>query len=592
MHSPSNSAVKVAVVGLGPAGLTAIKALREEGFDVQGFERRGCVGGVWSYSHNTSYTSIVPETIANVSKFTSSFSDFPVPKDWPQYLTGFQVGEYLQAYTTNFQLHQHVHFNTTVRLIVRDDYDAGWNVHIVKEDGEEEILHYDKIVLGSGSDTLPVWPQMPGREKFKGTVIHGQNYRTPDKFAGQRILVVGLGNTACEVSLSLSREASCVYNSYRRGRVIISRYDDDGVPTDLEPWPKAQFKYMLRQRLPRLAMRLERRAIIKTMVSDAARHQDRGIGDRERKQRMRAVEEKIKDLVHPAVQDDFVSALQSQRVTPTPGFKAFAGADKVLLDDGSIIRVDAVVFCTGYALDFSIMPELEMDGCCGLPLRTAADVCKSQTRRNEKTVTDMVKEEPSLPRLYQMLFPPRWASSVAVLSWMSALETAWCVCELAATAVSQVWAADTARKANAGEFHPPRSPSYKKPARLPAESEMNAAVDRYHAWWRRGRARESAAHPSLIQPYSFYRFLHEAAGTGMYDHVGHSWSLRNWILWCKDGELHKFLTKGPATAHAWRVFDTNPTGIPGCGRCVWPEARRAMRDVFEEYERCKRQASD
>jgi hypothetical protein len=32
-------------------------------------------------------------------------------------------------------------------------------------------------VLGTGSDTLPVWPQMPGRNKFKGAVIHGQNYR-------------------------------------------------------------------------------------------------------------------------------------------------------------------------------------------------------------------------------------------------------------------------------------------------------------------------------------------------------------------------------------------------------------------------------
>ncbi|KAI1258962.1 flavin-binding monooxygenase-like-domain-containing protein [Xylariaceae sp. FL1019] len=442
---------------------------------------------------------------------------------------------------------------------------------------------------------------MPGREKFQGTVIHGQNYRTPDKFAGQRVLVVGLGNTACEVSLSLAREASCVYHSYRRGRIIISRYDDDGLPTDLEPWSKAQFKYVLRHWLPRLAMRLERRAMIKTMVSDAARDQDRGTGSTPRQQRIRAAEAKIKgewrllpcptDLVHPAVQDDFISALQSHRVTPALGFKAFAGADKVLLDDGSVVQVDAVVFCTGYALDFSIMPELEMDGCCGLPLKTAADVYSNQTKPGEEKNAPETAKELSLPRLYQMLFPPRWASSVAILSWMSALETAWCVCELASTAVSQVWAAEAASEAKVGKSSAPGSRSSKEPARLPAESEMNAAVDKYHAWWRRGRARESSAHPGLIQPYSFYRFLHEAAGTGMYDHVGHSFSLRNWILWYKDRELHKYLTKGPATAHAWRVFETNPAGIAGCGRRAWPEARRAMRDVFAEYERCKREAS-
>ncbi|KAK4158781.1 flavin monooxygenase-like protein [Cladorrhinum sp. PSN259] len=596
--------VKVAVIGLGPAGLTAIKALREQGFDVQGFERRGCVGGVWSNSHNHSYTSVIQETVANVSKFTSSFSDFPVPRDWPSYLTGSHVAQFLQAYASKFQLHQHIQFNTTVRVVLRDDADAGWNIHIVKEgEEEEEVLHFDKVVLATGSDTLPVWPQMPGRNEFQGTVIHGQSYREPTKFARQRVLVVGLGNTACEVALSVAREASCVYQSYRRGRIIISRYDDDGVPTDIEPWPKTQLKYLLRHRLPWLATWLEKRRIVKTMLSDAARHQagEAGeAGDSERRRRLRA-EEQIRgewrllpcptELVHPAVQDDFISALYSRRITPVRGFKAFVGADKVLLDDGSTVQVDTVVFCTGYALDFGIMPELEMDGSCGLPLRTAADQHHAKAQAGEPTAAvGATSEVPTLPRLYQMLFPPRWASSVAVLSWMSALETAWCVCELASMALSQVWAADAASKLTPGLLPAGSSASSKanrlhpRLAQLPTEAEMNVAVDRYHAWWRRGWVKESSAHPGLIKPYSFYRFLHQAAGTGMYEHVGHSLSLRNWILWWKDRRLHRYLTKGPASSHAWRVFETNPGGIPGCGRRTWPGARQALQDAYEDYE--------
>ncbi|RYP40575.1 hypothetical protein DL767_001575 [Monosporascus sp. MG133] len=503
--------VKVAVIGLGPAGLTAIKALREEGFDVQGFERRGC------------------ETVAN-----SAFSDFPVPRD-----------------------------------------------------------------------TLPVWPQMPGRNEFKGTVIHGQSYREPKKYTGQRVLVVGLGNTACEVSLSVAREASCVYQSYRRGRIIISRYDDDGIPTDVEPWPETQLKYLLRHRLPWLATRLEKRLLVKTMVSDVARHQVGDAGDSERRRRLRA-EERIRgewrllpcptELVYPTVQDDFISALFSRRITPVRGFKAFAGPDKVLLDDGSTIRVDTIVFCTGYVLDFGIMPELEMDGSCGLPLKTAADQHKARAQAGEaKAQAGATREEPTLPRLYHMLFPPRWASSVAIMSWMSALETAWCVCELASTAVSQVWAADAASKLKPGLLRPGTSASggthqfHRKPARLPTEAEMNAAVDKYHAWWRRGWAKEPSAHPGLVQPYNFFRFLHGMAGTGMYEHVGHSLSLQNWILWCKDRRLHRCLTRGPTSSHAWRVFETNPAGVPGCGRRVWPGARRAVQDAYEDFERYRRE---
>lgn len=97
--------------------------------------------------------------------------------DWPSYLTGSHVAQFLQAYASKFQLHQHIQFNTTVRVVLRDDADAGWNIHIVKEDKEEEVVHFDKVVLATGSDTLPVWPQMPGRNEFQGTVIHGQSYR-------------------------------------------------------------------------------------------------------------------------------------------------------------------------------------------------------------------------------------------------------------------------------------------------------------------------------------------------------------------------------------------------------------------------------
>lgn len=397
------------------------------------------------------------------------------------------------------------------------------------------------------------------------------------------------------MALSVAREASCVYQSYRRGRIIISRYDDDGVPTDIEPWPKTQLKYLLRHRLPWLATWLEKRRIVKTMLSDAARHQAGEAGDSERRRRLRA-EEQIRgewrllpcptELVHPAVQDDFISALYSRRITPVRGFKAFVGADKVLLDDGSTVQVDTVVFCTGYALDFGIMPELEMDGSCGLPLRTAADQHHVKAQAGETTAAvGAMSEVPTLPRLYQMLFPPRWASSVAVLSWMSALETAWCVCELASMALSQVWAADAASKLTPGLLPPGPSGSSKanrfhpRLAQLPTEAEMNVAVDRYHAWWRRGWVKESSAHPGLIKPYSFYRFLHQAAGTGMYEHVGHSLSLRNWILWWKDRRLHRYLTKGPASSHAWRVFETNPGGIPGCGRRTWPGARQALQDA-------------
>lgn len=59
---------------LGPAGLTALKNLRDEGFNVVAFERRDRIGGVWSFSHNRDFTTVLDEMVSNVSKFVVSSS--------------------------------------------------------------------------------------------------------------------------------------------------------------------------------------------------------------------------------------------------------------------------------------------------------------------------------------------------------------------------------------------------------------------------------------------------------------------------------------------------------------------------------------
>lgn len=92
-------------------------------------------------------------------------------------MTGAQVGEYLEAYARHFQLEQHIRFNTTVHVVLRGAGDQGWDVHVRRPDGRDEILNFDKVVFGSGSDSVPVWPPVPRREEFRGPVLHGQMYR-------------------------------------------------------------------------------------------------------------------------------------------------------------------------------------------------------------------------------------------------------------------------------------------------------------------------------------------------------------------------------------------------------------------------------
>ncbi|KAI8960428.1 hypothetical protein F5Y11DRAFT_330209 [Daldinia sp. FL1419] len=372
---------------------------------------------------------------------------------------------------------------------------------------------------------------------------------------------------------------------------MVSRYLDNGVPMDTQfSWPTLRLKYFLDDKIPGLMTMFTDRIMVNKMISDAARSEpvQSGISHTEKVKRAGIkVEDKWHLLpapsmahVHPAVQEDFIPALYDGDITPVKGFKDFMGDYQVLLEDDTTVEIDAVIFCTGYELDFSLMPEMEMDGAAGSPLKKAGD----KPPENERDSDDWKK--PRLPRLYQMLFPPRWASSVAFLSWIAPQENVWCVCELASMAIAQIWAAETAKTA----AEQPRTGNHRPPALLPSLDEMNAQVDAYHEWWRGEWEKDHSVRLGYVRAHSFYRFLHDAAGTGLYDHLDHMFTSRGWWLWWNDRELWTWLSKGPMNSYSWRLFETNPERIPGYGRKTWPDARKALREAYATCEEFKRQA--
>lgn len=317
------------------------------------------------------------------------------------------------------------------------------------------------------------------------------------------------------------------------------------------------------------------------MISDAARMapDEPGVSQKEK---LKRAEKKIKEdwrlapaismsLMNPDGQENWFPAVYDGRISPVHGFKAFTGPNQVQLDDGTEMEVDAVIFCTGYNRHFDIMPELEMDGAYGLPPKTAAEAA---SEISEKTGTDPSKP-PHLPRLFHLIFPPKYASSVAFLNFMQPQENAWGVSELSSMAIAQCWAAEEAKNQKQSQ-QPPAG--YRKPALLPSVAEMNAEVDAYHTWWRQKWDTEHSVLPGFVRGHTFYRFLHESAGTGLYNNLDHMFSTRGFKLMFSDKQLHTWLSKGPANAYSWRLFETNPQGLPGCGRKTWPDARKAVKD--------------
>ncbi|KAL2112717.1 hypothetical protein VUR80DRAFT_6744 [Thermomyces stellatus] len=141
-------------------------------------------------------------------------------------------------------------------------------------------------------------------------------------------------------------------------------------------------------------------------------------------------------ITNPVVPEDLVPALHREEITPVQASGDCAGAKEVELADGLVLNVDAVIFCTGYTLDFGIFPELEMNGPCGLPIPTVAEAFEEQTKgKDQKGGMD---QKPKIPRLFQMILPPRRAPSIAMLSCIVPQESRRGVYELAWMAIAGI----------------------------------------------------------------------------------------------------------------------------------------------------------
>ena len=192
-------AATVAVIGAGAAGLAAMKCALDEGLQPTAFEREAGIGGIWRYTDDPTKSCISQSTVTNISKHLLCFSDFPIPKEFPNFLPQELFQEYFEMYAERFHLVDKIRFHTEVTVVMRsaDHESTGrWTVrwrsltdHAVKEQT------FDFVMVCTGINQVPLVPNIDGLELFEGDVLHSSAYRTWKPFEGKRVLIVGMGNT-------------------------------------------------------------------------------------------------------------------------------------------------------------------------------------------------------------------------------------------------------------------------------------------------------------------------------------------------------------------------------------------------------------
>ncbi|MGD7003455.1 flavin-containing monooxygenase [Corynebacterium halotolerans] len=198
------------VIGAGAAGLSAIKQLLDAGHEVECFERADRAGGHW----NTDYDALHLIT----SRDQTHFPDFPMPADYPHFPSRDQVTAYIHSYADTFDLHRVIHYDTTVISVSPVNVaegdptgSSGWEV--VTSRGHEGT--FDGILVANGHLWDAKVPEIS--RSYTGRQVHTSEYSNVTDLVGNRVLVVGAGNSGCDMAVDVAQSRREVDIVIRKG---------------------------------------------------------------------------------------------------------------------------------------------------------------------------------------------------------------------------------------------------------------------------------------------------------------------------------------------------------------------------------------
>jgi cation diffusion facilitator CzcD-associated flavoprotein CzcO len=314
-----------AIIGAGSSGIAAAKALHERGIPFTCFEASDRVGGNWVFGNRNGMSAAYRQLHINTSRDRMEYSDFPMPKHYPDYPHHSQIAAYFDHYVDHFGFRERIRFETKVQRAERLA-DGTWELSL--HDGGVE--RFDALLVANGHHWDPRWPEpaFPGADTFAGVQMHAHAYVDNEICRDRNVVVLGMGNSAMDIAVESSYVARSTYLSARRGAWIVPKYLF-GRPTDqLRNDPRVPFK--VRQMITH--------NLVKLSVGSPERYglpkPDHAFGE-----------------AHPTVSGRILDRIQHGTVTPKPNIQRLDG-DAVVFADASREPADVVIYCTGYKITF------------------------------------------------------------------------------------------------------------------------------------------------------------------------------------------------------------------------------------------------
>ncbi len=307
------------IIGGGFSGLGVAAAMSSHGIPFDLLEADDDVGGNW-------YHGVYETAHIISSKKTTEYSDYPMPDDYPDFPSAAQMLAYLRDYCDRMAIREHVQLRTFVEHVRPAPGDA-WEVSL----RGGETRRYRGVVICNGHHWDKRIPTYPGT--FTGELIHSKDYKSPDLLRGRRVLVIGGGNSACDVAVEAARFAACSHISLRRGYWFL--------PKTLLGVPTVEY---LRPFFPLWAQRLFIRALVRIVFG---RYERYGLPRPDHKIFER----------HPTLNSQLLYFIKHGRIRPERDIARYDGRI-VEFTDGRRQEFDLIVAATGFHVS---LPMLDAD---------------------------------------------------------------------------------------------------------------------------------------------------------------------------------------------------------------------------------------
>ncbi|MEV7190953.1 NAD(P)/FAD-dependent oxidoreductase [Streptomyces sp. NPDC093510] len=327
----------VYVIGAGPGGLAAAAALRARGVRAVVLEKSDHVGASWRGHYDRLHL--------HTTRRLSTLPGLTIPRSFGRWVSRDNVIRYLEKYAEHHQLD--VVTGVEVTGLERTDDGTGWLLHAT---GGRELTG-SAVVVATGYNHTPHLPDWPGRDTYTGELLHAADYRNARPYAGQDVLVVGVGNTGAEIAVDLVEGGAARVRLAVRTAPHIVRRSTAGWPAQLSGILCRRLPVALVDRLAGLIARLS----VPDLTARGLPRPDTGLYSR------------VKQGAIPVQDVGLIDAVRKGRVEPVAALESFEDG-KVILTDGTRIGPDTVIAATGYrrALE-GLVADLDVLDPRGLP---------------------------------------------------------------------------------------------------------------------------------------------------------------------------------------------------------------------------------